>query len=167
MYSVMIERTFGEGRKLQLILLFTFAFIPTWFPIQNCFFVFPSKTVSLSQISLIVHWTYLAVLCTGNGSQSLWEPFYDVMKVSETAIMPWLSPGLSMLHYAITTCSNGLQRKCFLVVSWEKDLRQYHSDFFLSCDISKRELDRSLLLLPRAIAKIFPWMKISVVSNNI
>lgn len=38
---------------------------------------------------------------------------------------------------------------------------------FISCDISKRELDRSLLLLPRAIAKIFPWMQIPVVRNNI
>lgn len=168
-YSVMIERHIWRREK-----------IITYSPLFFC--IFP-HTVSNSKL-LLCFPLQSSISCTnlphcplntsGIFMNMQWIPvplrtstFYDVMKVSETAILPWLSPGLSMLHYAIGICSNGLQKMFFSSELREGPKAVEPRLFFLSCDISKREVDRSLLFLPCAIAKISPRMQIPVVHNNL
>lgn len=168
-YSVMIERHIWRREKIR-----------TCSPLSFCIC---SHTVSNSKLLLCfliqnrISFTNLSH-CLLNKSgifmHKQWIPvalrisiFYDVIKVSETAILPWLSPGLSMLHYAIVICSNGLQ-KMFCSSEWREGPKAVSCRLFsfLSCDISKEGVDRSLLFLPHAIAKISPWMQIPVVHNS-
>lgn len=169
-YLVMIERHIWRRKKIRTYSPLFFCICPhtvsnskllLYFPLQNSIYFTNLSHCPLNTSGIFMHKQWIPVPLRTS-------IFYDVIKVSGTAILPWLCPGLSVLHYAIAICSNGLWTM-FSCSELREGPKAVPSRLFSfpSCDISRREVDRSLLFLPRTIAKISPWMQIPVVHNNL